>query len=67
MTTGAPARAGALPHGISALIGLLAGGAAAIVFMDQSLFIGPGASALGGADLGYLASFAVAGVVFGMV
>lgn len=64
-TTSVAARARALPHGLSALIGLLAGGLVAIVFMDQSLFIGPGASALGGADLGYLASFVVGGVVFG--
>jgi NCS1 family nucleobase:cation symporter-1 len=46
---------------------LLLGTTAAVPFVDQALFVGPVASALGGADLGYVVSFVVAGVAFAVL
>ena len=40
------------------------GFAASIPFMDQTLYVGPVANALGGADIAYLVGFVVAGVIY---
>jgi len=57
----------ALPAGRNAVFALLLGAAAAVPFVDQELFVGPVASALGGADLGYVVSFVVAGMTFALL
>ena len=62
-----PAGFRALPAGRNAVFALLLGTMAAVPFVDQALFVGPVASALGGADLGYVVSFVVAGVTFAML
>jgi hypothetical protein len=35
--------------------------------VDQALFVGPVANALGGVDLGYVVSFVVAGMTFAVL
>ena len=57
----------ALPAGRNALLALVLGAAAAVPFVDQALFVGPVANALGGADLGYVVSFVVAGMSFAVL
>ena len=53
-----------LPSGRNALIALVVGFIASIPFMNQTLFVGPLVSALGGADIAYLIGFIVAGAVY---
>ena len=53
-----------LPSGLNAFIALVLGFAASIPFMDQTLYVGPVANALGGADIAYLVGFVVAGVIY---
>ena len=50
-----------LPSGRNALIALVVGFVVSIPFMNQTLFVGPVASALGGADITYVIGFIVAG------
>jgi NCS1 family nucleobase:cation symporter-1 len=54
----------ALPSGRNALIALVVGFLASIPFMNQTLFVGPLVSTLGGADIAYLVGFIVAGIVY---
>jgi len=54
----------ALPSGRNALIALVVGFIASIPFMNQTLFVGPLVSTLGGADVAYLVGFVVAGIVY---
>jgi NCS1 family nucleobase:cation symporter-1 len=53
-----------LPTGLNALIALVVGFIVSIPFMDQTLYVGPAATALGGADIAYLVGFIVAGIVY---
>ena len=53
-----------LPSGRNALIALVVGFVVSIPFFDQSLYVGPAANALGGADIAYVVGFIVAGVVY---
>ena len=53
-----------LPSGLSALISLVVGFLVSIPFMNQTLYVGPVANALGGADIAYLVGFVVAGAVY---
>jgi NCS1 family nucleobase:cation symporter-1 len=53
-----------LPTGLNALIALVVGFIVSIPFMDQTLYVGPAATALGGADIAYLIGFIVAGIVY---
>jgi NCS1 family nucleobase:cation symporter-1 len=53
-----------LPTGLNALIALVVGFVVSIPFMDQTLYVGPAATALGGADIAYLVGFIVAGIVY---
>jgi len=53
-----------LPSGANAFIALVIGFVVSIPFMDQTLYVGPIATALGGADIAYLVGFVVAGVVY---
>ena len=53
-----------LPSGRNALIALVVGFVASIPFMNQTLFVGPLVSTLGGADIAYVVGFIVAGIVF---
>jgi NCS1 family nucleobase:cation symporter-1 len=53
-----------LPSGRNALIALVVGFVASIPFMNQSLFEGPAAIALNGADVTYVAGFVVAAVLY---
>jgi nucleobase:cation symporter-1, NCS1 family len=53
-----------LPSGLSALISLVVGFVVSIPFMNQTLYVGPAANALGGADVAYLVGFVVAGAVY---
>jgi NCS1 family nucleobase:cation symporter-1 len=50
-----------LPSGRNALIALAVGFVVSIPFMDASVFVGPVATALGGADIAYVIGFIVAG------
>jgi len=54
----------ALPSGLSALISLAIGFVASIPFMNQTLYVGPASTALGGADIAYLVGFVVAGALY---
>lgn len=54
----------ARPWHVAALISYPVALLAALPFMDQTLFVGPIATALGGVDLSNLVSFAVAGLLF---
>ncbi len=56
-----------LASGRNALIALVVGFAVSIPFFNQSLYFGPGAEALGGADIAYLVGFVVAGVVYWLI
>ena len=53
-----------LPTGLNALIALVVGFVVSIPFMDQTLYVGPVANALGGADIAYIVGFIVAGIVY---
>src|SRR4051794_29878119 len=53
-----------LPTGLNALIALVVGFLASVPFMNQTLFVGPLVSALGGADIAYLVGFVVAAIVY---
>jgi NCS1 family nucleobase:cation symporter-1 len=53
-----------LPSGRNALIALVVGFLVSIPFMNQTLFVGPLVSTLGGADIAYLVGFVVAGIVY---
>jgi len=55
---------GLLPTGMNALIALVVGFVVSIPFMDATIFVGPIATALGGADIAYVVGFIVAGVVY---
>lgn len=54
----------ALPSGLSALISLAVGFLVSIPFMNQTLYVGPASTALGGADIAYLVGFVVAGILY---
>jgi NCS1 family nucleobase:cation symporter-1 len=53
-----------LPPGIPALVALVLGFGAMIPFMDTSLYVGPVASRLDGADLSFYVGFAVAAAIY---
>jgi NCS1 family nucleobase:cation symporter-1 len=53
-----------LPSGLNAIIALALGFIVSIPFMDQTLYVGPLSTALGGADIAYLVGFVVAGAVY---
>ena len=53
-----------LPTGVNALIALVIGFIASIPFMDQTLYVGPVSTALGGADIAYVVGFIVAAVAY---
>jgi len=53
-----------LPSGLSALIALVVGFLVSIPFMNQTLYVGPAANALGGADIAYLVGFVAAGALY---
>ena len=53
-----------LPSGLNALVALVVGFLVSIPFMNQTLYVGPSATALGGADIAYLVGFVVAGAVY---
>ena len=60
-------RFSALPSGLSALIALAVGFVVSIPFMNQTLYVGPASTALGGADIAYLVGFAVAGALYWVI
>ncbi|MFI5261147.1 MAG: purine-cytosine permease family protein [Candidatus Limnocylindrales bacterium] len=53
-----------LPTGLNALVALIVGFVVSIPFMDATVFVGPAANALGGADIAYVIGFVVAGVIY---
>ncbi|HEY3522526.1 MAG TPA: cytosine permease [Candidatus Limnocylindrales bacterium] len=53
-----------LPSGRNALVALIVGFVLSIPFMNQTLYVGPVSTALGGADIAYLVGFVVAGAVY---
>jgi nucleobase:cation symporter-1, NCS1 family len=53
-----------LPSGRNALIALVVGFVVSIPFMNQTLYVGPASTALGGADIAYLIGFIVAGALY---
>jgi nucleobase:cation symporter-1, NCS1 family len=53
-----------LPSGRNALISLAVGFIVSIPFMDATIFVGPIANALGGADIAYVIGFIVAGAAY---
>jgi NCS1 family nucleobase:cation symporter-1 len=53
-----------LPSGLSALIALVVGFIVSIPFMNQTLYVGPASTALGGADIAYLVGFVVSGALY---
>jgi NCS1 family nucleobase:cation symporter-1 len=53
-----------LPSGLNALAALVIGFLVSIPFMNQTLYVGPLATALGGADIAYIVGFVVAGAVY---
>ena len=53
-----------LPSGLNALIALVIGFVVSIPFMNQTLYVGPASTALGGADIAYIVGFIVAGVAY---
>ena len=57
-------RFSALPSGRNALVALVVGFVASVPFMNQTLYTGPAATALGGADIAYVVGFIVAGIVY---
>jgi NCS1 family nucleobase:cation symporter-1 len=56
-----------LASGRNALIALVVGFVVSIPFFNQSLYFGPGAEALGGADIAYVVGFVVAGLVYWVI
>ena len=55
---------GNLPSGRNALVALVVGFLVSIPFFNQTLYVGPAANALGGADITYVVGFAVAGLIY---
>lgn len=53
-----------LPSGRNALISLVVGFVVSIPFFNQTLYEGPAAQALGGADITYVVGFVVAGILY---
>ena len=53
-----------LPTGRNAIIALAVGFVVSIPFMDQTLYVGPVSTALGGADIAYVVGFVVAGILY---
>jgi NCS1 family nucleobase:cation symporter-1 len=53
-----------LPSGVNALAALVIGFVVSIPFMNQTLYVGPASTALGGADIAYIVGFIVAGAVY---
>jgi NCS1 family nucleobase:cation symporter-1 len=53
-----------LPSGLGALIALVVGFLVSIPFMNQTLYVGPASTALGGADIAYLVGFVVSGAIY---
>ncbi len=53
-----------LPSGRNALVALVVGFVVSIPFMNQTLYVGPASTALGGADIAYLVGFVVAGALY---
>jgi NCS1 family nucleobase:cation symporter-1 len=53
-----------LPSGRNALVALVVGFVVSIPFFNQTLFVGPAANALGGADVTYVVGFVVAGAIY---
>ncbi len=53
-----------LPSGRNGLVALVVGFVASIPFFNQTLYVGPMANALGGADVTYVVGFVVAGVLY---
>jgi NCS1 family nucleobase:cation symporter-1 len=53
-----------LPSGRNALIALAVGFIVSIPFMDATVFVGPVATALGGADIAYVIGFIVSGAAY---
>ena len=53
-----------LPSGRNAIVALVIGFVVSIPFMNQTLYVGPAANALGGADIAYLVGFVVAGAIY---
>ncbi|MHB1615622.1 MAG: purine-cytosine permease family protein [Actinomycetes bacterium] len=56
-----------LPSGWTALVALVVGFLVSIPFMDTSLYVGPAAKALQGADIAYSVGFLVAGGVYAAI
>jgi NCS1 family nucleobase:cation symporter-1 len=57
-------RFGGLPSGWPALAALIGGFAAMVPFMNTGLFVGPVATALGGADISFLVGFGVGAALY---
>ncbi len=55
---------GGLPSGRNALVALIVGFVVSIPFFNQTLYVGPAANALGGADVTYVVGFVVAGAIY---
>jgi NCS1 family nucleobase:cation symporter-1 len=53
-----------LPSGRNALISLVVGFVVSVPFMNQTLYVGPASTALGGADIAYVIGFIVAAVLY---
>jgi nucleobase:cation symporter-1, NCS1 family len=53
-----------LPSGRNALVALVVGFLVSIPFFNQTLYVGPAANALGGADVTYVVGFVVAGILY---
>jgi nucleobase:cation symporter-1, NCS1 family len=53
-----------LPSGRNGLIALVVGFVVSIPFFNQTLYVGPVANALGGADVTYVVGFVVAGLLY---
>jgi NCS1 family nucleobase:cation symporter-1 len=53
-----------LPSGRNAIVALVVGFLVSVPFMNQTLYFGPFAEALGGADIAYFVGFLVAGVLY---
>ena len=53
-----------LPSGRNAIVALVVGFLVSVPFMNQTLYVGPFAEALGGADIAYFVGFLVAGVLY---
>jgi NCS1 family nucleobase:cation symporter-1 len=53
-----------LPSGRNGLVALVVGFVVSIPFFNQTLYVGPAANALGGADVTYVVGFVVAGLLY---